>query len=132
MCIRDSYVPPATVPPCTTTLEDTPCTITPSLDMRDENSQMFRGFGFVCFVYPQSATAAIGCMQGYELNEHRLYVSMSKPAKEASRYRRSNRSAREFMQTWQPMYEDPATMEHPMPTHKAFLQVRLPAMYMWR
>ena len=100
--------------------------------MRDQNSQMSRGFGFVCFVYPQSAAAAIGCMQGYELNGHRLYVSMSKPAKEASRYRRSNRSAREFMQTWQPMYEDCATMEHPMPTHKAFLQVRLPAMYMWR
>lgn len=94
--------------------------------MRDQNSCLSRGFGFVCFAYPQSAAAAIGCMQGYDLNGYRLYVSMSKPAKVASRYRRSTRSARELMQAWQPAYEEAAYIEYPMPTNKAFLQVRFP------
>lgn len=100
--------------------------------MRDQHSNVSRGFGFVCYAYPQSATAAIGCMQGYELNGARLYVSMSKPAKEASRYRRSTRSARELMHTWPPVCDESAfMMEHPMPTNKAFLQVEFPAMCGW-
>lgn len=92
--------------------------------MREQNSGASRGFGFVCYAYPDSAAAAISCMQGYQLNGARLYVSMSKPAKE-TRYRRSARSARELMQVWQPVYEESGMIDHPMPTNKAFLQVRL-------
>jgi RNA recognition motif-containing protein len=89
--------------------------------MRDQNTGISRGFGFVCFVYPQSAAAAIGCMQGYELHGQRMTV---RSAKEGRRYRRSAPPPQELMQTWQPAYEEPCIFDYPMATNKAFLQVR--------
>jgi RNA recognition motif-containing protein len=90
--------------------------------MRDPSTGVSRGFGFVCFLYPQSAAAAIGCMQGFELYGQRVTV---RSAKESPRFKRIARPAPVLMPAWQPVYEEPIIFEHPMATNKAFLQVTL-------
>jgi hypothetical protein len=78
---------------------------------------------YSCYEIRISSADEFLYVAGYVLNGYRLYISLSKPVKESSRYRRSMRSIRDVM-LWQPaVYEPGPTIDNPMPSNKAFFQV---------